>query len=326
MKQSHLTGNLLLLLAALVWGCSFVAQSVGMDHVGPFTFQATRSLLGAASLAPIMLLQNARTRRQGKDPRLSPQARNTLLLGGLLCGLVLTVAVNLQQMAMRETGAGKAGFLTTLYILFVPIAGMLLGKRPPLLLWVCIVIAGAGLYLLSVQEGFVIAPSDLMLIACAVVFTVHIMLVDHFSPQVPGVWLSCLQFLVVGVISAVPALLFERPQPASLLRAWAPLLYAGVMSSGVGYTLQILGQRRTLPTVAALLMSLEAVFALLAGMLLLGERLTTREALGCALMFLAILLSQWAQAPRRARKTTPSLVPRSRRNALRRLTKMRCET
>jgi len=300
-QQGHLTGNLLLLLAALVWGCSFVAQSVGMDHVGPFTFQATRSLLGAISLMPIIWLQNTRARRAGRDPKLNPQTKKALLWGGLLCGLVVTVAVNLQQYAMQDTGAGKAGFLTTLYILFVPVAGIVLGKRPPLLLWACIAIAGVGLYLLSVQQGFVIAPSDLMLIACAVVFTVHIMLVDHFSPRVPGVQLSCLQFLVVGVLSAVPALVFERPQMDDILRAWAPILYAGVMSSGVGYTLQILGQRRTLPTVAALIMSLEAVFALLAGMLLLGERLSTREAIGCALMFLAILLSQWAQAPRGAK-------------------------
>lgn len=302
MKQGHLTGNLLLLLAALVWGCSFVAQSMGMDHVGPFTFQATRSLLGAASLMPIILLQNGHARRRGESGKLAPHTKKALLIGGILCGLVLTVAANLQQVALQETGAGKAGFLTTLYILFVPMAGMLLGKRPPLLLWVCIVIAGIGLYLLSVQAGFVIASADLMLIACAVVFTVHIMLVDHFSPKVPGVQLSCLQFLVVGLMSAVPALIMERPQMSDILGAWAPIAYAGVMSSGVGYTLQILGQRRTLPTVAALIMSLEAVFALLAGMLLLGERLTGREALGCALMFAAILLSQWAQAPRGAKE------------------------
>ena len=202
---------------------------------------------------------------------------------------------------MPATTAGKAGFLTALYILLVPLAGALGGRRPRPLMWLCIALAALGLYLLSVKEGFVIETADLLLILCAAVFTGHILLVDHFSPRVSGLQLSALQFLVAGAISLVPMLIAESPSWQGLRAGWIPVAYTGILSSGVAYTLQIIGQRRTSPTVASLIMSLESVFALLCGMLLLAERPSLRELTGCALMFAAILLAQRAQLPPRAR-------------------------
>lgn len=299
MRKSPWLGNLLLLLAALIWGCAFVAQSMGNEHVGPFTFQASRSLLGAAVLFPFAWLRIGAAKRKGAWQPPSPRSRRMLLWGGVACGVLLAVAMNLQQVALVESTAGKAGFLTALYILFVPLAGYFVGKSPRPALWLCILLAAVGLYLLSVQEGFTIARSDWLLILCAVVFTIHILVVDRVSPHVSGVQLSAVQFLVAGVLSLVLVILFEKPTLSALMGAWAPILYTGVLSSGVAYTLQIVGQRLTTPTLASLMMSLESVFAVLCGMLVLGESLSAREALGCVLMFGAILLAQWAQLPRK---------------------------
>lgn len=292
MREGRLIGNLMLTCAALIWGCAFVAQSVGMDYMGPFTFQTVRSLVGALSLLPVIYL-----RRRAKPAPLAPRQKKILLWGGALCGLIVAVATGLQQVALIHSSAGKAGFLTALYIILVPLAGQLMGKKARPLLWLCVLIAAVGLYLLSIGEGFTIAPADLLLILCAFVFTGHILLVDHISPHVPGVELCAIQFLICGLISAVPMALFETPAVSQLRQGWIPILYAGVLSSGVAYTLQILGQKRTTPTMASLLMSLEAVFAVLCGMLVLGEMLSLRETIGCALMFAAILLAQRAQMP-----------------------------
>ncbi len=300
-RRDSLVGNALLFIAALIWGCAFVAQSMGMEHMGPFTFQVARSLLGAGVLLPLILLRRWQARRRGADPRLSPRQRRDLIIGGVLCGLLLAVATNLQQVALQYTTAGKAGFLTALYILMVPVAGVLRGRWPRPLLWLCIALAALGLYLLSVKDGFTIETADLMLILCAVVFTGHILLVDHFSPRVSGLQLSALQFLVSGLISVIPMLLLERPSIAGLTSGWIAIAYTGILSSGVAYTLQIIGQRRTTPTMASLIMSLESVFALLCGVLLLFERPSLRELLGSAIMFGAILLAQWAQMPPRVR-------------------------
>lgn len=300
MRKSSLVGNLMLAFAALIWGCAFVAQSVGMDYMGPFTFQTVRSLVGAASLLPLIVYRRHRARKAGGRVKLAPAQRRTLLLAGLLCGLVVAVGTNLQQYGLQFTTAGKAGFLTALYILLVPLAGYFMGKPPRPLLWLCIALAALGLYLLSVQEGFSIGLGDLLLILCAIVFTGHILLVDHFAPKVPGVELCSLQFLVSALVSAIPMLLFETPRWADILRGWLPILYAGLLSSGLGYSLQILGQRRTTPTMASLLMSLESVFAVLCGMLVLKQMLSAREAVGCVMMFTAILWAQWVQLPPKA--------------------------
>ena len=295
-------GNLLLLLASLIWGTAFVAQSVGMEHIGPFTFMAARSIIGALSLVPVILLQNARKKHLGQPLKMSAGSKRSLLRGGILCGLLLTVAANLQQAALLYTTTGKAGFLTALYILLVPIAGIFMGRRVVPAVWLAIAVAAIGLYLLSVQSSLTINPADLLLIACAFVFTGHILAVDHYSPKVSGVALSCLQFLVAGLLSSVMMFLFESPSLPALLSSALPLLYVGVLSSGVAYTLQIMGQRLTTPAVASLIMSGEAIFALVGGMLILGERMTGREALGSALMFIAIIGAQLAQIPKKEKK------------------------
>lgn len=287
------SGSVMLLLGAMIWGSAFVAQSMGMAHIGPLTFQALRSLLGVLALLPVIFVRS-RIKPQHAS---APGNARTLIKGGILCGTVLFMAATLQQMALVHVSAGKAGFLTTMYILIVPLLGLLRGKRMPPPLWGCVLLALVGMYLLSVTEHFTITVPDLYLIGCSVIFAVHILLVDHFSPQVDGVKLSCLQFLFAGILALAGMFLLEQPDIHSILSAWAPLLYVGIMSSGVAYTLQIVGQRSTSPAVASLIMSLESVFALLSGMLILHQIPTAREIVGSALMFLAITLAQLVQLP-----------------------------
>lgn len=288
------TGSALLLLTAVIWGGAFVAQSVGMDYIGPLTFQAMRSLLGVLSLLPIILW-----RRRGKAADAAPGTRDrrTLVTGGILCGIVLCVAAGLQQVGLVYVSAGKAGFLTTLYILIVPILGIFRGKRVPRLLWGCIALALAGLYLLTVTERFTVSLPDLYLVVCSIIYSVHILLVDYYSPRVDCVELSCMQFLVAGLLYLAAMFLWETPRADAILSAWAPLLYTGILSSAVAFTLQIVGQKSTSPAVASMLMSLESVFAVIAGMLLLGQVPSSREIAGSALMFLAITAAQLVQLP-----------------------------
>ena len=303
MRQTKRAGSLMLLLAAVIWGSAFVAQSMGMDHVQPFTFQAIRSLLGTLALLPVILVFD-RVRKK-RNPHTARQPMKPLLQGGLLCGAVLFVAINLQQFGLVTTTAGKAGFLTALYILIVPIYGLFLGHKPGAALWVAVLIAAAGLYLLSVTERFTIARGDFLLILCAFFFALQIMLVDHFVQKVNGVKLCAMQFLVCGLLSLGAMFLFEQPRADAILRAAGPLLYAGVLSSGVAYTLQILAQRTTPPAIASLLMSLEAVFAVITGVIVLGQVPTLREIIGSALMFSAILIAQRGSPPRGAHPAPP---------------------
>ena len=296
MKRSR-RGSLLLLVASVIWGSTFVAQSLAARHIRPFTFQFVRSLLGAAALAPAILIAGRMNRRKNGSSAARPKEdRRLVLTGGLTCGAALFVATNLQQFGLEESGAGKAGFITALYILIVPILGLFLGQKPRPALWVSVGIAGAGLYLLSIKEGFHIATGDLLLILCALAFAVQILLVDYYGMRTSAMKLCCLQFLVSGLLSGVLMLALERPRPARILAAWGPLLYAGVLSSGVAYTLQIFGQRTTPPAIASLMMSLEAVFAVLTAILVLGQTPSPREWLGSALMFGAILLAQRGQS------------------------------
>ena len=299
MTQTRRSGTLMLLLATVIWGSAFVAQRMGNDHIQPFTFQALRSLLGALALLPVILVFDQVKKRKNPQPK-KPGHTRQLLVGGGLCGLALFVAINLQQFGLVETSAGKAGFLTTLYILIVPIYGLFLGHRPRAGLWVSVLIAGAGLYLLSVTEQFTIKTGDLLLIACAFFFALQILLIDHYVKKVSGMKLCAVQFVVCGVLSLIAMFIFEQPTIKGILAAAGPLLYAGVLSSGVAYTLQILAQRVTPPAVASLLMSLEAVFAVITGILLLGETLSVRELIGSLLMFAAILLAQKAEMPKEA--------------------------
>jgi len=286
MKKSSFRSSLLLLLTAVIWGVAFVAQSAGMDYVGPFTFNAVRSLIGGAVLIPCIFLLN-----RGK-PASAPHSRRDLLAGGVCCGFFLAVASSFQQFGIQYTSVGKAGFITALYILLVPLLGLLFGKRVSGRVWLAVGIAVVGMYLLCVKEGFSIALGDLLVMVCALLFAVHILVIDHFSPRADGVKLSCIQFFTCGLLCSVGMLVFEKPSFGQVLTAWMPILYAGVMSCGVAYTCQIIGQRDTDPTVASLILSLESVVSVLAGWLLLHQPLSPRELGGCALVFCAIILAQ----------------------------------
>lgn len=293
MMKQEFKGNLLLMLTALIWGCAFVAQSVSMDYVGPFTFQCVRSLLGSAVLVPVFLLLDSRKKHNGTYQAPTKENRRTLRRAGLVCGCIMTVAANLQQYGIQYTTAGKAGFITAMYILLVPIFGLFLHKKVSPRLWICVAAAVLGLYLLSVTEGFSsIGKGDIYVLLCAVAFAFHIMAVDHYASLVDGVRLSCIQFLICGVLSGLMMFLKETPNINSILDAALPIGYSGIMSCGIAYTLQIIGQKYTKPTVASLLMSLESVFAVLAGILILNEIPTPRETIGCILMFAAIILAQ----------------------------------
>ena len=298
MQKNSVKNTGMLFLAALIWGFAFVAQSAGMEYVGPFTFNAVRCTIGAAVLVPVALLFKPENsdleKEENRNTGTTWLARNKiLLLGGTLCGIFLGVATNLQQIGIITTSVGKAGFLTALYIVLVPIAGLFFKKKCGVAVWIGVVCSFAGLYLLCMTEGsFQLATGDLLLLGCAVVFTGHILVIDYFAPKVNGVWMSCIQFLVAGIISAVPMLFTETPTWESIFAAKLPILYAGVMSCGVAYTLQILGQKNYNPTIAVLILSLESCFSVLGGFLILHETLSARELCGCGLMFVAIILAQ----------------------------------
>lgn len=298
MHNEEFKGNLLLLLTALIWGCAFVAQSVGADKIGPFTFQAVRSLIGSVVLLPVIFVLDRQKKRQGTYQKPSARQTKTLLAGGVVCGVILCAASCLQQAGIQYTTVGKAGFITALYILIVPLLGLFFRQRAPLKLWGCILVAVAGLYLLCMTEGFFLSKGDALMMLCALVFSFHILAVDHFSPKVEGVKLACLQFFVSSVTAGVLMFFMERPSLEAIWSAWPTLLYAGAFSCGMGYTLQIIGQKYTRPTVASLLMSLESVFAILAGAVILREIPTLREGIGCLLMFAAIILAQLPEKKR----------------------------
>ena len=287
MKHKKLVGSLMLVLAALIWGTAFVAQRLGMTYAGPLAFNGVRCLIGALVLLPVSLIFRSSTPTNGKKT----------LLAGFLCGLALFAATNLQQIGLTTTDAGKTGFITTFYIILVPVLGLFLGKKTGAFTWVAVAVALCGLYCLCIQPGQMrVAPGDLLVLGCAFFFAVQILVIDHFVQEVDGVKLSCIQFAVDGVLSLIAALIFEKPDFRMVFLGWGPLLYCGVLSCGVAYTCQILGQKDLHPTVASLLMSLESAFAVLGGWLILKEKLNGRELLGCGLMLAAVLLVQLAPA------------------------------
>ena len=292
--SKKMRGNLILLLTALIWGTAFVAQSAGMEHVQPFTYNGVRTLIGGLVLIPVIFLFD---RLKPADQRPSPdeqkEIRRNSLIGGAACGVVLCVASSFQQFGISMTTAGKAGFITALYIVIVPLLGVFIKKKIPKITWLCVGIAVVGFYLLCVKEGFSVSAGDLLVLCCAFFFSIHIMVIDYFNgKQVDGVRMSCIQFLVAGLISLVLMLVFEQPSLENLWAAKGSILYAGVLSCGVAYTLQILGQRDTEPTTATLILSLESVFAALSGWALLHETLSFKELAGCALVFSAVILAQ----------------------------------
>lgn len=292
MKKTQIRNSLLLLLTAVIWGIAFVAQSAGMDYVGPLTFLCVRSLIGGAALLPVIwFLERQKSDAQKQEDR-TPEKRRLLIKGGILCGLALCFASTFQQYGIQFTTVGKAGFITACYIILVPIAGLFFGKRCGLNIWIGVLLAVGGLYCLCITETLRIGKGDILVLICAFIFSAHILVVDHFSPLVDGVKMACIQFFVCGLVSGAGMLLLEHPAVSDILMAWQSILYAGLLSSGVGYTLQIVGQKGLNPTVASLILSLESVVSVLAGLLILHQTLSSREVLGCVLMFAAIVLAQ----------------------------------
>lgn len=290
MKQ-QIKSSLILLLTATIWGVAFVAQSVGMEYIGPFTFNAIRCVLGGLVLIPVILVLKKKKETGAENQE--KEDKKTLWAGGIACGVILCIASNLQQFGIMEASVGKSGFFTALYIVMIPVIGIFIGKRPGIKLWFCVALAVVGMYLLCMKDGsFTIERADIMLLLCALAFSFHILVVDYFSPKVDGVKMSCIQFFVCGVLSAVGMLFTETPDISNIQAAWLPLLYAGLLSCGVGYTLQIVGQKGINPVIASLIMSLESVISALAGWVILGQVLSPKEILGCVLMFVAIINTQ----------------------------------
>ena len=303
-----------LLLTAFIWGVAFVAQSVGMDYIGPFTFNCVRSVIGGLVLIPLIVVLQKVNKNSGgcavefeesknslngvKDLKFTKEKRlyrKNTIIGGICCGIVFAVASNFQQFGIMHTTVGKAGFITALYIVIVPVLGIFLKKKVAPIVWASSFIAIIGFYMLSISGQVRINKGDILVLICAVLFSLHILVIDYFSPKGDSVAISCIQFLTSGVICGVCMFLFENPPISQILEAHVPILYAGVMSCGVAYTLQIVGQKNMEPTVASLILSLESVFSALAGWLLLGQTLSHKELIGCMLVFVAVLLAQIPQ-------------------------------
>lgn len=293
MKQNKLIGPILLIIAAFIWGSAFVAQSEGAKHLGPFTFLCLRSFLGTAVLLPVILVTDMSKKKKGISLNTTKKDRKSLIIGGITCGIFLFGASACQQIGLdKGTEPGKAGFITALYILLVPVFSLFLGKKIRPVIWGCVALSVAALYLLCVKEDNSIVPADLFVLLCAALYAVHILVIDKVAPDIDGVKLSATQFFVAGIICIVPALLFEDSSLESIKAAAPSIAYAGIMSSGIAFTFQIIAQKRTEPTLASMLMSLESVFAVLTSLVILGQLPTLREGIGCVLMFIAIIVAQ----------------------------------
>lgn len=300
LKAQSMKSSFLLLLAALIWGSAFVAQKEGMNYIEPFTYNGVRSILGGlVLLLALPGLDKLRTR----DASFQKGDRRTILIGGILCGIALFLSSNLQQFGIAlqaaETNVGKAGFITACYCALVPVVSLFFGKKPPVLAWLGVAVAIAGFFFLCLMDGIAagqglgLGVSDFLLLLCAFGFTAHIMIIDRFSPLADGVRLSCVQFLVCGALCVPCMLIWETPSLGAILEGWLPIVYGGIMSCGVAYTLQIVGQKGVHPAVASLLLSLESVFSVLAGYVLMpGSVLSRWEILGCVLVFAAVIIVQ----------------------------------
>ncbi|MBO4236101.1 MAG: DMT family transporter [Firmicutes bacterium] len=284
--------NLLLLIASVIWGFAFVAQKAG-TALEPFTYNGVRFLIGGIALIPLIVFFS---KGNSDNTYTHTRSQNPIIKAGLICGTILAIASNLQQFGIYfDTDAGKAGFITSLYIVMVPILGVFLNRKAGLRLWLCVLLGAVGFYLLTMaskSDGLTLEKGDFFVLLCALIFSVHILAIDYYSPKCDGIKLSALQFFVAAVISFVCMLFTESPSIPAILGCWPSLLYVGIMSSGVGYTFQILGQKDANPSAAALILSLEAVFAVIGGVLLLGEKLGAVEILGCVIIFAAVIISQ----------------------------------
>ncbi|MBE6954930.1 MAG: DMT family transporter [Ruminococcaceae bacterium] len=290
--------TLILLFCAFLWGSTFVAQSAGMEYIEPFTYLCCRSVIGCAFLSVFMPLFDSLRKTNRAKLKLN---HRKLMIAGLACGVVLFTASAFQQFGICYTTVGKSGFITAMYILLVPVLGLFLRKKVPPIVWGCIAIAVVGLYLLCINEALSVNIGDFLTLICAVCFSVHILVIDHFD-MVDGIRLSRMQFAVTAILSAIAMFIFEQPSWSAIVTCWGPILYAGILSSGVAYTLQIIGQQGANPTVASIAMSMESVFSVLCGWLILNEGLSARELIGCILMFAAIILCQ-IPIPSKKKKT-----------------------
>ena len=290
MKKQFVRHNVLPVIAALIWGMAFVAQSKCSDKISPMTFTALRSIVASCFLAVVYAISRKTEKKVYGSAK--PVNKETAAIGGILCGIFLCAATNVQQLGIMYTTVAKAGFITTLYIMFVPIFGIFLKKKCPLNVWISVAISVMGLYFLSITDGFTLAKGDAIVVLCAVLFAFHILVIDKFTLEVDGILLSLIQFITVSVISSIGAALFETIDFRAILSCVWPILYVGIFSSGVAYTLQIIATKGANPTVLSLLLSLESVFAALGGYIVLGQKLTGREILGCCLMFSAAVLAQ----------------------------------
>ena len=308
-KTHKLRNTFFLFLTAMIWGAAFVAQSVSMDYIGPFKFICLRSVIGGLFLIPVIIVLDGIRKKSQNESADVVNSENILHIeteekqglswknkqlieGGIVCGIFLFFANCFQQTGIQYTTVGKAGFITTFYIIIVPLIGLFFKKYCGILTWIGVVVALAGLYFLCITQKLTIQRGDALILCCSVLYAGQILAIDHYNPFVDGVKMSCIQFLTGGILGAVFMLLFENPSIAMILSAAGPILYTGIMSTGVGYTLQIVGQKGLNPTVAALILSLESVFSALSGYAFLHQVLTTRELIGCVLMFIAIVLAQ----------------------------------
>lgn len=282
----------MLLITALIWGTAFVAQSEGMNYVQPFTYNAVRTLLGGVVLIPVIFVLKKLLAKGNSSPP-SQTSKKATITGGICCGVILFIASSFQQFGISCTTAGKAGFITALYVVIVPVLGIFFGRKTALKTWLCVVIAVIGFYMLCINGDLSVSKGDLLVLICAVFFAMHIMTIDHFNAKnADGMVMSCIQFFTAGTLMLVCMFIFETPTLSSIFAARNTILYAGIMSCGIAYTLQIIGQRYTAPTVATLLMSLESVFAALSGWLILSEKLSLKEFTGCVVVFFAVILAQ----------------------------------
>ncbi len=282
-----------ILIATVIWGSAFVAQYIGSESLPPLAFTSARSFIGALAVLPLALFSVGKEKRVG-----AVRNKIQLWIGGIVCGGALCAASALQQAGIAQAGASKAGFITVLYVVLVPLIGIFVGRKASLPLWLCAVGALFGSYLLSITEGFVLQTGDLLLLGCALMYAVQILLVDRFVARANALMLSCLQLFFAGVFSLIASLVVERATFAMLLDGLLPLLYVGVLSSGIAYTLQMVGQKFLPPALATLLMSLESVFALLSGWLILDERLSLRQLIGCGIVLLSVITAQLTEKKR----------------------------
>ncbi len=295
MQKTQFKGVVMLLLTAFIWGSSFVAQDIGMDKIEAFTYNGVRTLLGAIVLIPIILVRDAVSQKKNPVSKEVRKAENKkVIINGSILGVILCVASNFQQFAFNDSSAGKIAFITAFYMMFVPVFGLFLKKKVPLATWFCVICGCVGLYFLCIAgKGFSgINKGDFLAFICSIAYAVHILAIERFAPEVDSVKLSCTQFMVSGIISCILMFIFETPNISDIMSAWVSIAYSGVLSCGIAYTLQIVGQKFTESTVASLLMCTESLFGVVCSAIVLKEKMTAYEYIGCAVMFVAIVMSQ----------------------------------